>query len=314
MKTYLAIGAALSLLTAAASAAEPESCRTVRYADPGWTDIASTNALLKAVIEPLGYKADIATLSVPIVFRSLATNKLDIFLGNWMPAQTEFREALAASGAVEALASEYKGRLKVGKAHIGKLRIDELEVGRIVQIGTPHEVYERPRSRFVADFIGSPPMNFLPCEVSGTTAKLPFGEVELPPDKAKKAEEEGRVGDFVDDRRATRYDPVLDAQMGRTVLVEADQRPIPTPDGAVVQPQVGQSLRLLVLEVHGQQNRIVLEVFQKYLEQRLARIAGAEGHPPGRPVRGVGVAAHLHGLLEQGNAGLIPQVSPEQIR
>jgi glycine betaine/proline transport system substrate-binding protein len=110
MIKHLAIGAALSLLAAtAASAAEPESCKTVRYADPGWTDIASTNALLKSVIEPLGYKADIATLSVPIVFRSLATNKLDIFLGNWMPAQTATADPLVKDGSIEVIKVNLSG-------------------------------------------------------------------------------------------------------------------------------------------------------------------------------------------------------------
>src|SRR5215475_5059917 len=33
--------------------------------------------------------------------------------------------------------------------------------GRVEQIGSPQEIYERPASMFVADFIGSPPMNFL---------------------------------------------------------------------------------------------------------------------------------------------------------
>ena len=33
-------------------------------------------------------------------------------------------------------------------------RLAVMDLGRIVQVGTPHEVYERPRSRFVADFIG----------------------------------------------------------------------------------------------------------------------------------------------------------------
>ena len=37
-----------------------------------------------------------------------------------------------------------------------------LNAGRIEQIGTPAEIYGRPRSRFVAGFIGSPSMNFLP--------------------------------------------------------------------------------------------------------------------------------------------------------
>jgi putrescine transport system ATP-binding protein len=33
-------------------------------------------------------------------------------------------------------------------------RLAVMDLGRIVQVGTPHDVYERPRSRFVADFIG----------------------------------------------------------------------------------------------------------------------------------------------------------------
>ena len=43
-------------------------------------------------------------------------------------------------------------------------RIAVMNSGRIEQIGRPQEVYDRPASMFVADFIGSPPMNFLPFE------------------------------------------------------------------------------------------------------------------------------------------------------
>lgn len=39
-------------------------------------------------------------------------------------------------------------------------RIVVLRDGRLQQIGTPDEVYERPTNRFVAEFVGSPPMNF----------------------------------------------------------------------------------------------------------------------------------------------------------
>ena len=41
-------------------------------------------------------------------------------------------------------------------------RIVVLNQGKIEQVGTPHEVYTRPASTFVANFIGSPPMNLLP--------------------------------------------------------------------------------------------------------------------------------------------------------
>jgi multiple sugar transport system ATP-binding protein len=44
-------------------------------------------------------------------------------------------------------------------------RIVVLEAGRIGQVGTPDEIYHRPNDRFVAGFIGSPPMNFLPATV-----------------------------------------------------------------------------------------------------------------------------------------------------
>jgi multiple sugar transport system ATP-binding protein len=40
-------------------------------------------------------------------------------------------------------------------------RIAVMNAGKVEQIGTPQEIYDRPASLFVADFIGSPPMNFL---------------------------------------------------------------------------------------------------------------------------------------------------------
>ena len=40
-------------------------------------------------------------------------------------------------------------------------RIAIMNQGRVEQIGTPREIYDRPRSMFVADFIGAPPMSFL---------------------------------------------------------------------------------------------------------------------------------------------------------
>jgi multiple sugar transport system ATP-binding protein len=44
-------------------------------------------------------------------------------------------------------------------------RVVVMNAGRIEQIGTPHEVYHRPMTRFVAGFIGSPAMNFLSCRL-----------------------------------------------------------------------------------------------------------------------------------------------------
>ena len=44
------------------------------------------------------------------------------------------------------------------------------------------ELYNHPVNLFVAGFIGSPAMNFMPATVEGDTVKLPFGDVRLPPE------------------------------------------------------------------------------------------------------------------------------------
>jgi multiple sugar transport system ATP-binding protein len=46
-------------------------------------------------------------------------------------------------------------------------RIAVLDQGAVRQCGTPQEVYLEPANRYVAGFIGSPPMNFVPCETDG---------------------------------------------------------------------------------------------------------------------------------------------------
>ena len=55
-------------------------------------------------------------------------------------------------------------------------RVVVMNAGRIEQLGTPYEVYHTPKTRFVAGFIGSPAMNFLPCQLvqngSGLSVRL----------------------------------------------------------------------------------------------------------------------------------------------
>jgi multiple sugar transport system ATP-binding protein len=47
-------------------------------------------------------------------------------------------------------------------------------------VGPPAELYNYPTNLFVAGFIGSPAMNFLPGELDGDTLRLPLGQVTLP--------------------------------------------------------------------------------------------------------------------------------------
>src|SRR5215467_12306355 len=67
-------------------------------------------------------------------------------------------------------------------------KIAVMNEGRIEQLAAPQEIYDRPASMFVADFIGSPAMNFLPCQLSngglarGTNSvDVDGAEVAMPP-------------------------------------------------------------------------------------------------------------------------------------
>ena len=53
-------------------------------------------------------------------------------------------------------------------------RIAVINKGEIQQIDTPDKVYEKPANRFVAGFVGSPPMNFIEGSLSGEGSELRF--------------------------------------------------------------------------------------------------------------------------------------------
>ena len=67
-------------------------------------------------------------------------------------------------------------------------RIAVMRSGLLQQVGPPSELYAHPKNLFVAGFIGSPSMNFLPGELEGNTVRLPIGDVALPDELRRKAE------------------------------------------------------------------------------------------------------------------------------
>jgi multiple sugar transport system ATP-binding protein len=54
-----------------------------------------------------------------------------------------------------------------------------MRAGKLQQVDSPKNLYERPDNLFVAGFIGSPSMNFFSGSVDGETLKLPFADVPL---------------------------------------------------------------------------------------------------------------------------------------
>ncbi|WP_234685668.1 ABC transporter ATP-binding protein [Bradyrhizobium monzae] len=70
-------------------------------------------------------------------------------------------------------------------------RVVVMNKGRIEQIGTPNELYHKPATRFVAGFIGSPAMNFIPCRLEDAGGALQIRLTDrigfaLPPARAAR--------------------------------------------------------------------------------------------------------------------------------
>jgi multiple sugar transport system ATP-binding protein len=59
-------------------------------------------------------------------------------------------------------------------------RIAVMKDGVLQQVAPPREIYDNPANMYVAGFIGSPTMNFIPVTVQGTTAKASGFDIELP--------------------------------------------------------------------------------------------------------------------------------------
>jgi multiple sugar transport system ATP-binding protein len=66
-------------------------------------------------------------------------------------------------------------------------RVAVMRAGVLQQVGSPMELYNNPRNIFVAGFIGSPAMNFMPATVEGEHVKLPLGDVRLPEELRERA-------------------------------------------------------------------------------------------------------------------------------
>ena len=96
---------AATLLSVAlhASAAEDAACKTVRFADVGWSDIAATTGLASVVLEGMGYKPTVTIASIPITFAGMKNKQIDVFLGYWNPSMTPVIEPFVKANQIKVL-------------------------------------------------------------------------------------------------------------------------------------------------------------------------------------------------------------------
>jgi len=76
-------------------------------------------------------------------------------------------------------------------------RVAVMRGGMLQQVDSPKVLYEDPVNLFVAGFIGSPAMNFLPARLEGDTIKLPFGDAPLSGELRDKLEGDGKARDVI---------------------------------------------------------------------------------------------------------------------
>jgi glycine betaine/proline transport system substrate-binding protein len=100
---------ATALMTGAAFAGDAATCKPVRFADVGWTDIQVTTGVTQVVLEALGYEPVVNTLSVPVTYASLKNKDIDVFLGNWMPSMTNDVKEYMADKSVETIGVNLDG-------------------------------------------------------------------------------------------------------------------------------------------------------------------------------------------------------------
>lgn len=109
LRSFLIAASVTTALTSGVSAAEPSTCKPVRFSDVGWTDVTAVTEMASLILDALGYQPSAELLSMPVTFSSLKSKNVDVFLGNWMPHQIEVVAPYLEEGSLEQLSPNLEG-------------------------------------------------------------------------------------------------------------------------------------------------------------------------------------------------------------
>lgn len=102
----LAVSAAA---TTAARADDPARCTKVHMAEPGWNDLAFTTGVASVLLKGLGYSPKSDVLGLEVIYQSLKSGDLNLFLGYWDPAMETYFKPYMAEGSVETVHQNLTG-------------------------------------------------------------------------------------------------------------------------------------------------------------------------------------------------------------
>ena len=86
--------------SAAQDVAVADTDTTVDFAEVQWSDIASTTAATRVVLEAMGYETTSKIVSVPIAFQGIKDGDIDVFLGDWEPSMSQITTPLFEEGSI----------------------------------------------------------------------------------------------------------------------------------------------------------------------------------------------------------------------
>lgn len=110
LKYLLIAGVSLfSVTPSLAQAAEPESCKQVRFSDVGWTDMTSTTATAAVILKALGYEPEKIMVSIPVTYTSMKNKDIDVFMGDWEPSLKADRQPYLDDKSIEVFGPTLKG-------------------------------------------------------------------------------------------------------------------------------------------------------------------------------------------------------------
>jgi multiple sugar transport system ATP-binding protein len=153
-------------------------------------------------------------------------------------------------------------------------RVVVMNGGRIEQIGRPHDLYHRPKSRFVAGFIGSPAMNFLPARLQANGDALLLrlaAELAFP----------------VPPTHTARYRP----SAGKDLILGLRPEHITEPRGEGRDPRYEFTMPLDVIEPMGMETMVFFTVNGTEV---CARVEPSAATAPGQPMRLYANLNHMH--------------------
>src|SRR5438045_3192324 len=153
-------------------------------------------------------------------------------------------------------------------------RVVVMNGGLIEQVGPPHELYHKPRTRFVAGFIGSPAMNFMSCklESNGTGLRVKVSDALSFP---------------VPDGRTDRYRP----HVGKALTFGLRPEHVTEPRGEGRDPRCEFTVTMDVVEPMGMETMVFFAVNGTEI---CGRVEPTSASGPGQPMRLYANVNHMH--------------------